>query len=207
MNNIFRNFICVLLTFSFGHLCVATVTAQTTSITTICRDTGVAFAFLNGVNTTARDADRAKEEFKRLHGYTTSRGDQIRYELLYNYSNGFEDFVETFEQRLLEQEGLLEGRFELFFEALKSNGIWWSRIVDSVASASDILQSFAEWYQAAVIRNLTAPFSNPPTTVNYAEHRSRIDNWVLEGKKILFVAHSQGNLFANAAYNYALTGC
>src|SRR5690606_14534400 len=57
----------------------------------------------------------------------------------------------------------------------------------------------------SAINNLTKFLANPPTTVNHIEHRSRIDNWILEGKKIVFVAHSQGNLFANAAYNHALT--
>lgn len=32
--------------------------------------------------------------------------------------------------------------------------------------------------------------------------KTKIDSWVLEGKKLLFVAHSQGNLFVNTAYTY-----
>ena len=163
------------------------------------------FAFFNGVQTTAFKADIAKEEFKRLHGEVSPSGDEIRYEVLYNYSNGFEDFVETFDQRLNEQEGLLEGRFELFFEALNGNGTWWSKIIGSISSTAGILDNFVDWYKANAIQQLTTLLANPPTIENYVEHRSRIDNWVLEGKKLLFVAHSQGNLFANAAYNYALT--
>lgn len=171
----------------------------------VCGAAGVAFVFFNGVQTTAEEADVALEEFRRLYGDTSAKGDAIRYEVLYNYTDGFEDFVETFEQRLNEQGGLLEGRFELFFEALKGDGPWWSRIINTVASAADILKGFVDWYQASTIATLTNLFGNPPTAVNYVEHRARIDNWVLEGQKLLFVAHSQGNLFANAAYDYALT--
>ncbi len=179
--------------------------AQTALDTNLCRNTDVAFAFFNGVQTTKPQAEIAKHELKRIHGQQSTQGDAIRYEVMYNYSNGFEDFVETFEQRLQEQEGLLEGRFELFFEALQGGGSWWSKITNAISSATDVISGFVDWYKAAAINNLTALLGNPPTTANYIEHRTRIDNWILEGKKVLFVAHSQGNLFANAAYNYALT--
>ena len=99
---------------------------------------------------------------------------------------------------------MLEGRFELFFEALNGEGSWWSKIVNAVPSAANILTAIVDWHKAAIIRDLTTLFGNPPTTVNYVEHRARIDTFILEGKKMLFVAHSQGNLFVNAAYNYAL---
>lgn len=204
VNNLVKRFSCSLLVSIFFISGVAS-SAQAASETNLCRDTGVAFAFFNGVQTTKPQAEIAKQELKRIHGEQSAQGDAIKYEVLYNYSNGFEDFVETFEQRLQEQEGLLEGRFELFFEALQGGGSWWSKIIDSIASAAGILNGFVDWYKAAAINNLTTLLSNPPTTSNYVEHRTRIDNWVLEGKKILFVAHSQGNLFANAAYNYALT--
>jgi hypothetical protein len=60
-------------------------------------------------------------------------------------------------------------------------------------------------YRAAVVRNLTTLLANPPTTTTYAEHRSLIQTWALEGKKLMFVAHSQGNLFAVAAHAFATT--
>ena len=100
-------------------LAVASAPARAASVINLCRETGAVFAFFNGVQTTKPQAEIAKQELKRIHGETSAQGDAIRYEVLYNYSNGFEDFVETFEQRLREQEGLLEGRFELFFEALQ----------------------------------------------------------------------------------------
>lgn len=172
--------------------------------TNICRDTGIAFVFFNGVNTTPLGASRAKEELKRIHGKKSSDGDEIRYEVLYNYTDGFDDFVETFEQRLREQEGILEGRFELFFEVIRGSGSWWDKIIDSISETAGILKSIFDLYQISVIKLVTSMYSNPPTISNYVEHQARIDNWILEGKKLLFVAHSQGNLFANSAYSYAI---
>ena len=170
----------------------------------LCGDPGSVFVFFNGVQTTPDEADVALQEFQRLYGKADTGG-PIRYERLYNYSNGFEDFVETFEQRLLEQDGLLAGRFELFFEALNGDGPWWNQITDTVSSTAGILSGFVDWYQAQVVQKLTTLFANPPTEVNYQEHRVRLDNILLEGRKLLLVAHSQGNLFANAAYTHALT--
>ncbi|WP_240154269.1 hypothetical protein [Comamonas sp. Tr-654] len=171
--------------------------------TNLCRETGIEFAFLNGVQTTKLQAAQALGVLIGIHGQSAPGGDQIKYETLYNYSNGFEDFVETFEQRLQEQDGLLAGRLELFFEALNGGGSWWDNITNSVPAAAELLNGFNDWRNAATIRYLTAMLGNPPTLANYMEHQSRIDNWILEGKKILLVAHSQGNLFANAAYAYA----
>ncbi len=204
MNKYFRRLIgasfalCVALAFPLPAL------SQTSPAENLC-SAEVALFFFNGVQTTPDGADVALAELRRLHGTrATSTGDRIRYEKLYNYSNGFEDFVETFEQRLLEQDRLLEGRYELFFEALRGDGPWWSRIIDSVREAAGILGGFVDWYQAAAVQQLTAMLANPPTQLNYAEHRSRINSVILEGRKLLFVAHSQGNLFVNPAYQYAI---
>jgi hypothetical protein len=179
--------------------------AQSAPANDLCRAQGTALVFFNGVLTTPDGADAALAELRRLHGTTSPAGDAIRYEKLYNYTSGFEDFVETFEQRLSEQENLLEGRYELFFEALNGEGPWWSRIISSVAEAAGILDGIVDWFKAATIRNLTTLLGNPPTTVNYLEHRARLENLILEGRKLLLVAHSQGNLFVNAAYDYATT--
>lgn len=179
--------------------------AQVASAANLCRDTGVVFAVFNGVMTTKYQADLAKKHLKLIHGNKSAQGDEIKYEVLYNHSNGFEDFVETFEQRLKEQKGILAGRFELFFEALKGGGIWWYNIAYYAPSVTGTLTDFGDWVKTNAIDNLTLLLKDPPTMSNYMEHRTRIDSWVLEGKKMLFVAHSQGNLFANVAYTYALT--
>jgi len=160
-------------------------------------------AFFNGVLTTEQQANAVLQQLRRLHGETRSDGDTIRYELFYNFTNGFEDFVETFDQRLKEQNGLLAQRFELFLESLRGGGTWWSQITGRISATAQLLKSISDAMQADTIHNLTQLFGNPPTSLNYQEHRSRIDNFIVEGKKLLFVAHSQGNLFVNPAFDYA----
>ena len=183
---------------------VSTSWAQVPSASA-CKPTGTLFGFFNGVQTTSDQAKKALDKLKKIHGETNAAGEKISYEVFYNYSNGFEDFVETFDQRLKEQDGLLQGRFELFFGAVHGGGDWWSDLTGAVAGFGDLLDALIDLVKASAISGLTALIANPPTSTNYAEHRLRIDNNALEGKKMLFVAHSQGNLFVNAAYQYAVT--
>ena len=200
---------------AYDALCVAVLSismlifsgraaAQNSEDRNLCQ-AEVAFLFLNGVQTTSRQARAGLEHLQTIHGTRASAtGERIRYDLLYNRTEGFEDFVETFEQRLLEQGGVLEGRFELFFEALRGEGPWWSSIISVVSSAASILMGIVDWFKSAAVVLLTTLAANPPTMATYAEHQTRIDSMLLEGRKLLFVAHSQGNLFANAAYAYAV---
>lgn len=121
-------------------------------------------------------------EFEEIFGKQTLSSEAIQYELLYNYTNDFEDFVEVFDQRLQEHNGLLENRFELFFEALKGNGPWLNNIIDVIPAAGSIIDEFTDWNRAKTIEYLSNLTANPPTLDNYLEHQTRIDNWIIEGK-------------------------
>ncbi len=199
MNNMNRLlFIVVLLTYPFNFVQAGISIKK-------CEAQGVVFAFFNGVLTTSDQAQQALGYFKQIHGEESEDGEPIKYELVYNYSNGFEDFVETFEQRLREQEGLLAERYELFFESIHGGGDWWGIIIETVPSAIELRDELTDFAQAAAVEILTKFIENPPTLENYSEQQTRIDTWIAEGKKLLFVAHSQGNLFVNVAYDYALT--
>ncbi len=168
-----------------------------------CLGKDVAFLYFNGIHNDPAVATAALHELRRIHGTKTPAGEVIEYTLMYNQTNGFADVVETFEQRLLEQSKLLAGRFELFFEVLNGDGPWWNKIVASIPSAAKTLNGIADWYRAVVSIVLTKLFGYPPTAFDYALHRSIIDNKIDVGRKLLLVAHSQGNLFANVAYDYA----
>ena len=169
----------------------------------LCAPRGYIFGFFNGVLNTPRQAEISRNQLERLYGTTAGNGEPIKYEVFYNYSNGFEDFVETFDQRLREQEAILRDRFELFFEALNGGGDWTDRITGAVTGFAALINSFNEYLEAATRTILLSMVATPPTLTNYAEHRTRLDAHVIEGKKLLLFAHSQGNLFANSAYDYA----
>ncbi len=205
MNSLMHYFKSTAYLLLSGCLLSASVYADENHENNICHNTDVVIAFFNGVQTTPSGANRGKEELKRIHGDKSEQGDDIRYEVMYNYTNGLEDFAETFEQRLQEQEQLLNGRYELFFEALRGGGTWWQNITNTISSASDILDAIAERDKAELIQKLSSLLGDPPSINNYQEHQAKIDNWVLKGFKLLYVAHSQGNLFVNEAYRYTTT--
>jgi len=202
VNKIKQKFILFLLIPSVSVFSMSTVFAADD----ICTNNGVVFASFNGVQTTEAQARINLLYLKVIHGRTSPKGDNIQYEYLYNYTEGFEDFVETFEQRLKEQDSIVSNKFELFFDALNGgNGSWWRNLTTAAVAYKEVLQSVIDQIQAQKINNLTTLLANPPTIQNYAEQKGRILEWTQQGKKLVFVAHSQGNLFANAAYDYALT--
>ncbi len=204
MNKLYRRIVCSALAACIGLLPAAQAFA-TVAPTSACTTSGVEFGFFNGVQTTQDQATEALVYLRQQFGAQTAQGEAIRYESFYNYSHGFEDFVETFDQRLAEHDSLLAGRFELFAQALQGNGDLLSAIQAAVPATSSLFTSIVNDFEAFVVQKLTTLLANPPTLSNYIEHQGRIDTLTLEGKKLLFFAHSQGNLFVNQAYNYALT--
>lgn len=204
MNKLYKytSAVLVLLFTLSGH---AYANTSDVSSDNLCRNSKVVVAFMNGVFTTLPNADKSKLALEMANGLTTESGKEIRYELLYNYTNGFEDLVEVFEQRLAEHGGLLAGRFELLLESLNGKSAWWEKILESFSFYEGTHHVWLDFYKTEMIHRYASLIANPPLDVNYNEHRVRIDNWALEGMSVMLVAHSQGNLFANAAYNYAVS--
>lgn len=174
----------------------------------VCCGQATVIAFFNGVLTSKKDAQKTLNELEAIHGDTDANGWTIQYELMYNRTNGFEDFVETFKQRMNQQNGILAGRFELFFLTLRgsSDGTWFTAIKNALgAPAQGLISSLMDTIRADVLGKLLSLFRNPPTAADSAQHRARIDQWIAGHNKLLFVAHSQGNLFAVPAYDYAVS--
>jgi hypothetical protein len=170
-----------------------------------CTTGGIDVGFFNGVLTRQDDATVALGYLRAQYGSQTAQGEAIHYETFYNYTAGFEDFVETFAQRLKEQDGVLSERFELFEQAIHGDGSLWDTLETVMPKAADIVTGITADFTSFLVSKLTSLAANPPTISNYTEHQGRISALALEGKKMLFFAHSQGNLFGNQAYDYALT--
>lgn len=183
---------------------VAPVAAQTQT-PSLCTSGGILFGFFNGVLNTEDLAKDSLLKFEKKYGSTSPQGAPIRYEVFYNETEGFSDFVEVFEQRLNEHGGAIAGRFELFFSALQGGGPWWETIIEAAPALGDILDSFVAWLASIIPTTLTKMMGSPSLLTTQAEHRTRLDNGSLEGRKMLLVAHSQGNLFLNSALEYAST--
>lgn len=174
-----------------------------------CQTQDVGFGYFNGVGNLPSDSVRSLSEFKEIYGNKYSEtGDTIRYEPFYNHTdNLFVDVAETFNQRFLSSEEDLENRWELFWSALSGNEQWTQKIDSLGGSLSGLSDDVRDYIGSALSAELLslAGDPDPGTQIVLQEHRSRLDSWVVEGKKILLVGHSQGNLFMNKAYDHLLS--
>ena len=174
----------------------------------------VVLGFFNGVWNTEDQTSDGLTAIRHVVGL--SRGETvIRYENFYNQtgrangSSGAQDIAETFIQRSKELDGVLADRWEHFWEmssgrsraegsltstllsGLGESGLALADLIDSAVSA--ILAKFA-----GLLSNL---LSHPPTATDSAEHLSRLRALAAEDNDFVLVAHSQGNLFVNLAYD------
>ena len=159
-------------------LLLAILPLSSVAQTSTCDANGVVFGFFNGVQTKQDQALIALGRHikgRSLYGSTTPNGEPITYELFYNDTQGFADFVETFDQRLHEHGGLLAGRFELFFSATRGEGAWWRAITSALPSLVGFLDSLFDLSRAALMTELTANLGNPNMAEVAGRHRAQID--------------------------------
>ena len=123
-----------------------------------------------------------------------------------NGSSTLEDLAEVFEQRVLElQQGTISqapGRWELFWRYGRA-GLLSS--IPGIGLLSDWVERVSDEEKNAIVARLGNLIENPPTGVDTAIQHTRLKSLALEGKKLLLIAHSQGNLFVNLAYDATLT--
>ncbi len=181
----------------------------------ICKNQGYSVLFFNGVWNTYSDARKSMAKLKRKVLKNEFNGEAVNYELFYNDSglnkgglSLLEDVAEVFNQRSDELDELLKNRWEIFWEMI--NGKTVDQIIElrNLVDVGGKIKSFLTTLKDSLKTKMTALTNkllfNPPTLSDYAIHKTRINGVVLEKKKILLVAHSQGNLFVNQAYNEAI---
>jgi hypothetical protein len=143
------------------------------------------------------------------------RGAPIRYRLFYNQtgcSSGgmacLEDLTETFIQRSAELDAVLARRWELFWEQVTGSatathsftGLLSSRLVAGADAFLAWRNALSDAFQGRMTALLARLLANPPATTETATHVSDLVGQGQLGYRSVLVGHSQGNLFANAAY-------
>jgi hypothetical protein len=173
--------------------------------------------FFNGVWNTKKDAEQSLEEMKK-HDFLGPdwRGAPIRYELFYNQSckrsdgdTCLQDVAEVFRQRSAEIDGLLSRRWEYFWEQVTGQqaqaGSFTQRLVTRVVRSDKALTQWFDALYNATLAKITALSTlladNPPTAQDTAGHTAQLIAAGRWAERAVLVAHSQGNLFVNAAYD------
>lgn len=166
----------------------------------ICSNNGYEIAYINGINSTYQRSALSLMKLEEMVGFTVN-GQTISYEQYYNPTDGLlQDLIEVAKQELA-ADGIA-GRLEIMWAILMGN----NGLVDSIINElrgliPDIAQKIDRLRQLIYTKLGTAVSSigpNPTPVVNKFVQATNVH--VTEKKKILLVAHSQGNFFANAVY-------
>jgi len=161
------------------------VTFCQNSTSTIIDETVVVFG--NGIMNTKDDAAKSLRRVRELLHSTLSPQDfsKLKFDLAYNKSYGFfQDLYESAKQKLGAENVITS---------------FW-RWLGNQEIMPDVLQE--------EVRTLTTQFDFATRVApeDLDNHVLLYRTSMLEGKKVLVVAHSQGNFFANAAYEKLFTG-
>jgi hypothetical protein len=176
-----------------------------------CPTGGYAVGFFNGIWSDRGDAIDATEELASIIG-PEWQGESIRFEAFYNHrgsgpvSGHLSDLAEVFRMQSEEFDsaGIAGIRFELLWEAAFTGDV---RLAERLARSSDLARRWINQVRAEILTRFLSDaltqFDQPLEQRTRQAHRLMVDVYRDESRKVLFVAHSQGNLFANVAYTYA----
>ena len=109
-----------------------------------------------------------------------------------------------FEQRALEidSSGELSKRWEYVWEIVTGNRSLANKLINLFPAAASLFDWMYAEFNSKVIAGWAYLLSNPPTAIDYEKHNARLDALATQQQKLLLVAHSQGNLFLNHAYDH-----
>jgi len=177
---------------------------------------GYVVGFFNGVGNDEDDAQLALAYIAKVYG-NTYNDLTIKYEPFFNHtgrennSNVGQDLTEVFRQRADEMDpsGYLGSRFELFY-AMTTNdsGGLLADLFSTIGATNDLLKGLIQDLNTDISNEVLArvgeTFYDLPTISDYNIHSTRITTLTSQGSRMIYIAHSQGNLFANVAYDYTL---
>jgi hypothetical protein len=216
MSSLLRSFLAVALAFIVATM-PAHAGAQSPSTPAPCV-LGYTLGFFNGVWNTELEAvdgrNALQDAFEEVSGRTddTYQGEDVNYELFYNHTGAtvgagaLQDIAEVFVQRANELDPtgeLSKNGFYFFWESYTGDTPGYANTAGN--SNSSILSFIADFNNAVVqgaATSLAALLSSPPTTSDYANQQAQLDQLAAAGRKFVLVAHSQGNLFVNQAYDH-----
>lgn len=174
--------------------------------------------FFNGVWNTE---EQANDGLNQLRVQTNAVRDRVsvKYDLFYNQSGCgrtgstcLQDLAETFAQRSQELDGVMASRWENFWDI--ASGRYTSPrsgIGDLLAQLDQSRLALAEFLDATfnamlgqIVSGWSQMLSHPPTRADVAAHGVKLQHYADDDFTMMLVAHSQGNLFVNAAYDSLL---
>ncbi|EJB1756437.1 TPA: hypothetical protein ACMDXT_002454 [Vibrio parahaemolyticus] len=183
-----------------------------------CDIEGYTIGFFNGVATTLKGAKQGQKKIESTLGIKQFNGEPVEYQLFYNdsyiESNGLNvlaDFAETFDQRTQELGQKQFDRWEAFWEIV--SGRQDSSIIQKISATfswfkgfvSDLLSQGMNTMIREFLQLLSTSIDSPDTEKTQMQHKLINDSNIWKGKKLIYIAHSQGNLWVNQSYKYVVS--
>ena len=188
-----------------------------------CGQTPTLIGYFNGV---ANTRDTAQDSLNRLRiEYGTKyKTKPLVYDLFYNQTTCelgafrlgkipcLEDIAEVFEQRTSELNSGLKNRWEHFWEMLSGragqDGSLTATLTSKLGKFGENILQLLDSIYALVINQFVGSFvsflnslNGTPTLADNAAHVVKLKTYADKGSGMVLVAHSQGNLFVNLAYD------
>lgn len=181
-----------------------------------CKVEGYTVAFFNGVANTERGAKKSLKKIIETLNYQQYQGEKVDYQLFYNESNiessGINiiaDLAETFDQRTEEMDQRLNDKWELFWELMNGRGEGsiaeklGAIISTPISFFNDLFSKSKQEAISFFLERLNGMVDSPETEITQRNHRLINDALTWQGKKLIYIAHSQGNLWMNRSFDYA----
>lgn len=191
-------------------------TCGNTATWTPTLEKNIVIGFFNGVSNTEEAAQKSLDRLEIEFGSQYKEA-PLRYAQFYNQTDcngGFclEDMAETFEQRSQALNGVFTDRWETFWDILagrhQQDNSFTGRLLNLLGNGSNALLQWLDTTAIAVLNQLVnntlrmlTLFSESPTAADRADHNTRLWQYADDDNQLLLVAHSQGNLFVNSAYD------
>jgi hypothetical protein len=162
---------------------------------------GYVIGYINGLSTDPIGAQDGLEALSAIYGAQYSN-QPVSYTLFYAPTDGLmQDVISAFAQRVASSPGLTD-RWELIWDTLDGGGGAISDLAIAENPSlnglvSDLKTIFLNGVSSNV-KNLTSNKEFQPAVDQFA---SALTTYYTQQKKMLVVAHSQGNVYLNAAYD------
>jgi hypothetical protein len=182
-----------------------------------CEIDGYLVGFFNGIQTTALDGQQNIDSLEVFTQTPSYNGENVEYKLFYNsslkdidVSSVFDDMSETFAQRSLEYG--ITPKYEWLMGLLNPRAN--AAILNTIAYTSEPFAYYLTNEFNGILNEALAEMldllrialdgASADTEEDTMRHELINDTYTWEGKKLIYVAHSQGNLWVNQSYEYVL---
>jgi len=183
------------------NVLLLTLFANASNAMDLCSSNGYVIGFFNGVNNTLPQAGESLIALESEIGESHNKK-SIKYELLYNNTEGLsQDVHEVFRQRASEFK---ESHYEILTAIENGDSNLLNKLIGLYRDSEKEILELKQMVDNLKAASIVALLGVPLTSSDYKNHNEKLAGFANQNNQLLLVAHSQGNLFMNHAYDHIL---